>query len=440
MNFSILKSAVFGVLTMTVAGSLFAADWYVSPKGKNKAAGNTPAAPFKNIWKAIDKAKPGDTIRIAEGKYFGKMQCGWIAVNKPVNLIGGYSADFKTRNPLVHKTMLQPTNDMNATKPIFGTLTITITGQKGNVVVDGFVFDHTLANSYHPTKGKPAGFKNGMWLQPPAKGNTKFPSIDRYMLHSEFKYGTQGDLIIQNCLFLNASNYAVNANHFLGSVKIINNVFIGGRMVAAEVRKSNAKDFMVNYEFAYNTVMFTWTRTSEMTDMGYGVRANEGIISNIHNNIFGLNCMAGFDNTKGKDQKKKIKLDNNIFFLNKKADVAITMSPNIKFMKVDGGGFDDLEEAPGFESVDKNISLKDPKLFKGILDTSYLKEFLNATYTEKTSYDPNSPVNTFREALGMNKQGSIKSKVSMFANPYPEANVMKFFGAVPKYGAQIPAK
>ncbi len=435
-----MKISLIAAMAALTAGTLCAADWYVSPKGKNKAAGNTPAAPFKNIWKAIDKAKPGDTIHIAEGKYFGKMSCGWITVNKTVNLLGGYSPDFSVRNPLVHKTMLQPTNEQNATKPTFGTMTISISGQKGNVVVDGFVFDHTLANSYHPTKGKPAGFSAGMWLPPPAKGKTKFPSIDRYMLHSEFKYGTQGDLIIQNCLFLNASNYAINANHFNGSVKILNNVFIAGRMVAAEVRKSNAKDFMVNFEFANNTVLFTWTRTSEMTDMGYGVRANEGIVANIHNNIFGLNCMAGFDNTKGNDKKKKIKLDNNIFFLNKKADVAITMSPNIKFMKVDGNGFDDLEEATGFESVDKNISLKDPKLFKDILDTNYLNAFLSATYTEKTSYDENSPINTFRAALGMNKQGTIKSKVSMYANAYPEAKVMKFFGAVPQYGAQVPAK
>lgn len=435
-----MKISLIAVVAVVTAGTLCAADWYVSPKGKNKAAGNTPAAPFKNIWKAIDKAKPGDTIHIAGGKYYGKMSCGWIAVNKTVSLLGGYSPDFSVRNPLVHKTMLQPTNEQNATKPVFGTMTVSISGQKGNVVVDGFVFDHTLANSYHPTKGKPAGFSAGMWLQPPAKGKTQFPSIDRYMLHSEFKYGTQGDLIIRNCLFLNASNYAINANHFSGSVKILNNVFIAGRMVAAEVRKSNAKDFMVNFEFANNTVLFTWTRTSEMSDMGYGVRANEGIVANIHNNIFGLNCMAGFDNTKGNDKKKKIKLDNNIFFLNKKADVAITVSPNIKFMKVDGNGFDDLEEATGFESVDKNISLKDPKLFKDILDTNYLNAFLSATYTEKTSYDENSPINTFRAALGMNKQGTIQSKVSMYANAYPEAKVMKFFGAVPQYGAQIPAK
>ena len=438
MKLSIMKNALLGLLTAAAACPLMAANWYVAPNGKNKNAGNTPAAPLKNIWKAIEKAKPGDSICIAAGKYYGKMNSGWITVNKAVSLFGGYKADFSERNPLVHQTLLQPTNEQNATKPTFGTLTINIPrgAQKAQTVIDGIVFDHTLANSYHPTKGKPEGFKLGMWLPPPAKGNTKYPSIDRYMLHAN----SDGDLIIQNCLFLNASNYAINVSHFSGTVRILNNVFIAGRMVAAEVRSANAKPFAVAYEFAYNTVLFTWTRTSEMSDMGYGVRTNEGITSNVHHNIFGLNCMAGFDNTKGNDKKKKIKLDNNIFFLNKKADVAITMSPNIKFMKVDGGGFDDLEDAEGFESVDKNLSLKDPKLFQNVIDPVYLQAFLNATYSEKTSYDPNSPVNVFRAAFGMNKQGTITTKVSMFANAYPAENVMKFFGAVPQYGAQIPAK
>ena len=438
MKINMLKMGLVTALLAAAGCPLFAADWYVSPKGKNKNAGNAPGSPFKSIWKAIDKAAPGDTIRIAEGKYYGKMNCGWIQLNKAVSLVGGYSADFASRDPLVHQTMLQPTNEQNATKPSMGTLTISAAraGKDAKILIDGIIFDHTLANSYHPVKGKPEGFQLGMWLQPPAKGKTKYSSLDRYALHAN----SDGELIIQNCVFLNTSNYAVNVSHFTGSVKILNNVFIACRMVAAEVRSANAKPFLMTYEFAYNTVLFTWTRTSEMSDMGYGVRTNEGITANIHNNIFGLNCMAGFDNTKGISKKKKIKLDNNIFFLNKKADVAITMSPNIKFMKVDGDGFDDLEEAEGFESVDKNLSLKDPALFKGVLDPVYLQAFLNATYTEKTSYDPNSPVNTFRAALGMNKQGTIQTKVSMYANPYPAENVMKFFGAVPNYGAQKPSR
>ena len=429
------KVKLFTALAMACAitGNIFAADIYVSSKGgKNKNPG-TKAAPLKNIWKALDKAKPGDVIHIAEGKYSGKMSCGWIDMRKPVTLLGGYAKGFGERNPMKYHTLLRPTNKQNATKPIFGTLTIQIpNGAKSKTVIDGLIFDHTDANNYHGSKGKPAGFKEGMLTVPPAKGTKPMPSIDRYLLHTK----TDGELVIQNCLFLNGSNYAVNVNHFTGNVKIVNNVFIGNRMMACEVNSNNGKPFMVNYEFANNTVLFTWTRTTEFSDMGYGVRTNRNLVSNIHHNILGLNCMAGYDNTKGDAKAKKVKLENNIFFLNKKADVAITISPNIKFMKVEDEGFEDLGDVDGMESVENNIGLKDPAIFKNIIDMNYLQAFLNATYTEKVNYDPNSPVNQFRAAFGMNKQGTIQSKVSMFANPYPFDSAIKFFGAVKDFGAQ----
>lgn len=101
-----------------------AADLYVSiTNGNNKNPG-TKDAPLKNLWKAIEKAGNGDTIHVAKGNYPGKMSCGWVELNKPLSLIGGYTPDFATRDPLVNQTMFQPKNEQNATKPSFGTLTI----------------------------------------------------------------------------------------------------------------------------------------------------------------------------------------------------------------------------------------------------------------------------------------------------------------------------
>ena len=362
-----MKYAKLGLLSgilLTFTFQSMAADWYVSlATGKNRNQG-TREAPFKNIWKAIEKAAPGDTLHIAAGNYPGKMSCGWINMDKPVNLIGGYNADFSARDPLVYHTMLRPSNAQNTTKPIFGTLTI----------------------------------------------KTR-------------KFGR---------------NYAVLNGHFSGKVRIVNNVFIGNRMMGADVRSTNGKPGMVDFEFANNTLLFTWTRTKAFEDMGFGVRANANMSTNIHHNIIGLNTMSGFDNTKGSDKTKKVKLENNTFFLNKTADVTVTISPSIKFMKVEDDGFDDLGDVDGMVSVKDNIGLKDPALFKGVIDTKYLEAFLNATYSEKVDYDENSPMNQFRAALGLNKQGKITSKVSMFANPYPFESAIKFFGAVQGVGAQKP--
>lgn len=429
------KISLIGLLTMSLF-AVQAADWYVSIEtGKNKNAG-TREAPLKNIWKAVEKASAGDNIYVAAGNYSGKMSCGWIDVNKGVSLIGGYASDFSSRDIIKYPTTLRPTNAMNATKPASdaGTMRIKTTGADQKVLLDGFYFDQGDANSYHASKGKPEAVATGMWLQPPAKGNTQYPSIDRYSLYAS----TDGDLTIQNCVFLNGSNYAVNVAHFSGKVKILNNLFVNNRMVACNVTSRNAKPFVVDFEFANNTVLYTWSRTSEMSDMGYGVRANTKVATNVHHNIIGLNVGTGFDNTLGNPKDKKIKLDHNIFFLNKKSDVTATISPNIAFFKVTDDAFEDYADYDGIESLEGNIALDKADAFKGVLDLPYLDAFLSATYSETTDYDENSPANTLRSVLGLNKQGTITTKVSMFCNRYPADNVLKLFGIIKDYGAQLP--
>ena len=122
--------------------------------------------------------------------------------------------------------------------------------------------------------------------------------------------------------------------------------------------------------------------------------------------------------------------------MNKKGDVTVTVSPNILWLNVADGAFEDLEDAPSIQSLNGNISISDPSIFKGKINQAYLEGFLNATYTEQASYNENSPANLFRAAMGLNKQGSIKSKVSMFMNKYPMEEALNLFGLMEGYGAQ----
>ena len=420
-----------------------ATDWYVSANaGKKKNEGTTPEAPLKAIWNALEKAAPGDVIHVAGGEYKGKTSCGWILIDKPVSIIGGYSDDFKERDITKYQTMLKPTNEQNATKPMddIGTVGFKMWASANQAdalkdtttLIDGLYIDQGDANSYHPSKGMPEGVATGMYLDPPAKGNTPNPSISR----AEMKGKTAGNLTIQNCVFLNASNYGIQISHHEGDVKILNNLFINNRMQACDLLCTKNENGAVKFEFAYNTVLFTWSRTSEMTDMGFAVRANAKVDANIHHNILGLSILYGFDNTKGDDKTKKVSLDNNIFFLNKKGDAAVTISPSIKPFFVTDDAWEDFEDCTGIESLEGNKSLTDPALFKDIIDKAYLEGFLAASYSEKTDYNENSAANIFREAMGMNKVGQIETKVSMFANRYPSENVLKFFGAVQGAGAQ----
>ena len=427
---------IFAVATTAFCAS--AKDVYVSlSSGKNKNAG-TKEAPFKNIWKAVEKAQPGDVIHVAEGNYPGKMKCGWVQLNKPVSLVGGYSSDFSVRDPLKHKTMFQPKNDQNDKKgSAMALMRIDFKNQKGfKMLIDGLIFDDGFASSYHETKGKPEGFDTGMWLEGPAmnKLRDKFPSANRYSLFATLGYGTAGELEIRNCTFVNGSNFGVNINWFEGEVKMKNNVFCNNRMIGANVQSSNGQPGKVKWEFENNTVLFTWSRLNDLTDMGFGVRVNANVEAEIENNIIGLNVLTGFDNTKGNGKTKKIQLDGNVFFLNRESDVQMTVSPSVAKVRVDG--FEDLEGTDGIESIEDNVDLADPKVFAGRINAKYLNSFLSMKYSEATKLDEGK-CNGLRSVLGLPLQGTIKTTCDMYANRYPMEDALKLFGAMEGKGAQV---
>ena len=433
-----MKSFLVAMSVIAAATSLSAADIYVSlASGKNKNAG-TKEAPLKNLWKALETADHGDTIHVAEGVYPGKMKCNWFKIDKAVSIIGGYAKDFSSRDPLKFRTMFQPLNENNDKKGTgLGIFTIEFDHSKPepkgvNMVFDGLIFDDGLAQAYHPTKGKPEGVETGMWLEPPANGGCKFASAKRYLVYSATANRAEGEITFRNCAFVNAGNIAMNLTWYKGKVTMKNNVFCNNLMIGANVLCSN-RDPAVEWEFENNTVLFTWSRTSELGDMGFGVRNNTGVSAKIENNVIGLNVLTGFDNTKGDSKKKKTKLDGNVFFLNRESDVQMTISPSIAKVRVDG--FEDLEGTDGIESIEDNEDLKDPKAFEGRINPAYLNAFLSMKYSEKTKLDEGK-CNALRSVLGLPLQGTITTKVDMFGNRYPLEDALKLFGAIEGKGAQ----
>ena len=417
-----------------------AADIYVSLEtGKKKNAG-TKEAPLKNLWHALQQAADGDTIHLAEGVYPGNAKCNWFLIDKAVSIIGGYSKDFSERRPLEHRTMFQPLNENNDKKGTgLGIFTIQFDmakpAPKGvNMVFDGLIFDDGQAQSYHPVKGKPEGVETGMWLEPPAKGDTPFASSKRYLVYSATANRAEGDITFRNCLFLNAGNIAMNLNWYKGKVTMENNVFCNNLMVGANVYSSNPQPGAVEWEFEKNTVLFTWSRTSELSDMGFGIRTTDKIASTIENNVIGLSVLTGWDNTKGLDKTKKIEADGNVFFLNRQSDAQVTKSPSVVKVAVDDFE-DDLEGNYGIEKASENVGLADPKAFNGRINTAFLNAFLSMKYSEKASLDAGK-LNAFRQAVGLPQQGTIVSKVDMFGNRYPLEDALKLFGAMAGKGAQ----
>ena len=435
-----MKKLMILTAAMAALTTLSAADIYVSlSTGKKKNAG-TKEAPLKNLWHALQKAADGDVIHVAEGIYPGNAKCNWFLIDKAVSIIGGYSPDFAARDPLKHRTMFQPLNENNDKKGTgLGIFTIQFDMSKPapkgvNMVFDGLIFDDGQAQSYHPVKGKPAGVETGMWLEPPAKGNTPFASSKRYLVYSATANRAEGDITFKNCLFLNAGNIAMNLNWYKGKVKMENNVFCNNLMVGANVYSSNPQPGAVEWEFEKNTVLFTWSRTSELSDMGFGIRTTANVKSEIEDNIIGLSVLTGWDNTKGLDKTKKIEAKGNVFFLNRQSDAQVTKSPSVVKVKVEDFE-DDLEGNYGIETASDNVALADPKVFNGRLNTAFLNAFLSMKYSETATLDAGK-LNAFRQAVGLPQQGTIVSKVDMFGNRYPLEDALKLFGAMAGKGAQ----
>lgn len=422
------------------ASCAWSADFYVNKEsGKNSFAG-TKEEPFKNLQKAIDSAADGDTIHVAAGNYCGMMDKGQIKLTKQLAILGGYSPDFSERDILKHRTTVIPIKKQDTHRD--GAVFLIEQGNKeGTTHIDGLIFDQGDTNDYHETKGKPEGVDTGILLIPPTKSSaTAIPTVDIAIM----KGNTSGDFTVSNCVFNNACLYGIWVAQGKGTFTAKNNVFTANRMSAMEIRGRLNNRHAAKAHITDNTVLFTWSRTTEMDDMGYGVRGMTACDYVIQGNILALSTFAGYDNTRidsDLKERKNVALDNNIFFLNKEADM--TAPGSGKFMRLwVEEHFEDLPDldVPGttFTSVEGNVGLNSADPLKDVLNLAYLDGFLSASYSEVTSYDADSPANTFRRAMGLNQQGTMQSSVTMWANRYPLEDALKLFGAVKGFGAQTP--
>lgn len=427
-------------MLFTVAAS--AQTYYVSKSTGSNRNDGSKNAPFKNLQKAIDAVPEGSTIYVAEGNYFGTLDKGNIPVTKCVKIYGGYSTDFSNRDVLKYRTMVQPNAASNGTASGLGTMIIKVNNPEGEVVIDGLLFDRGNCISYNVRgEGKPEGVECPMMnpIGTSGKGGANLDETNVLTTETREIYLDNpccNQITIRNCAFVNAPNYGV-AGQFRCALLIDNNIFINTRMIACDVFGGDGKTNM-EVEFCNNTVLFTWTRLKDFGDMGYGFRYNNRTNSYVHHNIIGCSAFAGLDRgrtdtPKEREAMKVTTSEHNMFFLNKRGDLALP-----------GGGMfmmvncEDFEEVEQLAEIDGCVRLTDPSILKGKINEAYLNGFINASYKETLNSNPNSPENQFRQAMGVNQTGTMKSSATMFANRYPFEEALKMFGAVRGYGAQNP--
>ena len=427
---------------MLFALSISAQDYYVSKTTGSTRGDGSKEKPYKTIQKAIDAVPEGSAIHVAEGNYFGTLDCGNINVTKCVKIYGGYNTDFTERDILKYRTMVQPTAESNGTAKGGGTMIIKIYNPNGEIVIDGLLFDRGNSISYNARgEGQPKGVESPM-MNPIGAAGKGGPNLELTgVLTTEtrelyFDNPNCKSITIRNCAFVNAPNYGVGGM-FQGEVTIDNCIFVNCRMIACDVMGSNGQKYQTVH-FTNNTVLFTWSRLKDYDDMGYGFRYNNGTNSYVDHCIIGCSIYAGLDraridSNKEKEAQKIAETTNNMFFLNRRADAALAGGG--KFLMINVDQFEDAEQ---LTEIDGCIGMSDPKVFNGKINEAYLKGFASATYKESVDYQPSSADNKLRAALGLNKQGSISSSASMFANRYPFEDALKLFGAVKGYGAQLP--
>ena len=390
----------------------------------------TKDSPVKEIDKAVTLAQPDDEIFIAGGICMGTFGVGYIETDKPLKLDGSYDETFSQRNIVETPTVFQPDNTAGGkARKAFLKFTKVIDG----TIVDGIVFNTGYRNAYSSKEGIIEGLETGRMLRStkrPATGN----STSEEPVIQVVSAAQGGDITVQNCVFVNGASFGLQGGLTSVTFRVLNNVFVGNRMAAIEIfgtcggqAKPGAMLNCGTVEIAYNTILFSWSRLKDLKDMGYGIRIMTKCKYNIHHNVIGGSFLAGIDNTRFTPDDR-IKIDDNIFFVNKQGDLEYSPASNVKLnLTVDQ--FRDLS----FASVTNNRQEIPSKL---PINPQYLEGFLNASYSEEVDFDPNSPANLWREALGMNKQGKISSEVSMFRNRYPWRDTLRLFGAMPGVGAQ----
>ncbi|MCX7024727.1 MAG: right-handed parallel beta-helix repeat-containing protein [Spirochaetes bacterium] len=317
-----------------VPGVAQARDWFVR-SGATDGDG-TQGKPFNDPWQALEKIEAGDRIDVAEGKYYGKLDCGTWKINYKVEMLGGYDKDFKERDPWKHPTELLWKKDSKNMSDTFRVLAESRSGSDpSGTVIDGFVFDMTDANFYVDAQ------KTGL---DPAKARVR--GAIGFMV---------APVIARNNVIVNAEQYGMRVAP--GSV-IENNLIINSGDSAIWYSQGAPTAEKKSTTIRNNTIVFAWSEKTFGTGgpAGHGIKAQDyGVISG--NILMYVDNQAIYFPSSDATFFKKSTVKDNVFWNNLFADVRLIVDGNDTV--IDKDGMDLLEEV-GFKDQGGNVNI-DPK-------------------------------------------------------------------------------
>lgn len=201
-------------------------DWFV--RADAKGGDGSREKPFRDPWQALTKAEAGDFVHVAAGEYHGKLKTGRWKIDVPdLTLLGGYDADFRTRNPWKNPTRLLAPKEYKGRRDGY-----VIEGEDDHsgAVVDGFIFDRFTDNKY---KGN---------------GDLDYDNSEKI----EHLWLSKPGCVVRNNVFVNGAEGAIR----IGSGNTVeNNIFMNHHTRTVVVQRGHGNGPIV---IRNNTLAFSW--------------------------------------------------------------------------------------------------------------------------------------------------------------------------------------
>lgn len=242
---------------LAISASAHARDWYVTPTGSGRDG--TRTQPARDLGIISSQLGAGDRIYIAAGSYLGRGENGADRITVPVEIQGGWSEDFKSRDPWrKHRTIFSGSNtsDNFSTDTRLSIITeeysTNLSPKPHRVIVEGIIFDNAARNTYANSSNLKIIRKGTGATRPtPESGGLSIST------------GVQGNIFVRNNIVTNTAPTVGAFAFFPGraaTVTIQNNSAVNNTGVGFHLSKSyfseNIPD-QPNYIFENNVAIFT---------------------------------------------------------------------------------------------------------------------------------------------------------------------------------------